>query len=692
MNTNTRIFISWSGKWGRDIAEFLNEEMFAINGYEPWVSFRDIEKGSEWYSETMKILSESDIGIFCFTPGVSTSPWFNFEAGYIAGKGYIEDKGYVESHVSGKGYNGDRMKKQSHRLYVIQFGDEEIYKPIDRYQATRANQINDWIDLVSQITNDRNFSNKWVNDRYPKLEEMLKKSENPPIKYFNDLNKILVDMCKSIDFLNQKRHDTMMNVCFHKIVLQSYQDARDRTKRISNSYSIPSYYYAPSLLSLQEDINIKPIVKAIALVNMEEQFWSQRVGREILRTSSNQNIRIFVFNDPRDFNNFYETLTRHSEKYRVCAISSKNLVDLVGTDYATDFSIIQSSITQDRLLALYEDANNLIHKEICFTCDKIRTEEYENKFHDILNFKYLVDISNNSDEKTIEDLSQAIFESTTTYSKKPIEMSAYIDISDYDEHEEKHAYYQEMMQHMIDICSQHSDKLKNKSISILELGAGTGIFSLRLIDQIQSLVQLDIIEIDWHCFHLLKHKIRERFKANKIIHDTANKLEIDIEHRERKTRINVYHQDSRWYDPDGKFDYVFSSFADHHIHNSDKQRYFYNVKRNLNSNGLFVIGDEFLREYNRDENGNRELALRDYHNHIIEIANNQGHHILASLEQAALESGIKETGDFKISCEEYDKYLINAGFSIDYSKKIGPLEIDNIGGVYVYQCKLKNIK
>ncbi len=678
-NETRRIFISWSGKWGREIADFLSERMFAINGYEAWVSFRDIQRGAEWYSATMEKLSESDVGIFCFTPGVLTSPWFNFEAGYMAGKGYIESR---ESRQE-----NNENQRQSHRLYVIQFGDENIYTPLDRYQSTTANQINDWVDLVSQITDDPNFSRTWVNDRYPELERLLRKNEKPPLKYFNDLNKTLVDICKTIDILNNRNQVAMENICFHKIILESYQDIKNRTKKISNSYSIPSYYYAPSLFSLQDDVNIQPIVKAIALVNMEEQFWSQLAGREILRTSKPENIRIFVFKDDKDFNNFYETLSVHSRKYQVYAISSKNLLDIVGADYATDFSIIQSSINGDRILALYEDANNLLDKGICFTCDQDHINEYEDRFQHILNFKYLVNISIIIETNTIEDLSKTIFQSTNTLLKKPIEMSAYIDITDYDRHEENHAYYQDMMQHMIYICLDHSQKLNNNSISILEMGAGTGIFSLRLIENINSLVKLDIIEIDWHCFHLLKSKIKECFNANTIISDVADKLEINIEHRERNTRINVYHKDSRWYDPNGKFDYIVSSFADHHIHDFDKQKYFDNVKRNLNSNGLFIIGDEFLRVYDQNKTDDKRNALEDYHNHIINIAKREGHHVLVSLEQAALESGIKGIGDFKVSCEEYERYLDNAGFRFDEPQKIGPLELDNVGGIYVYKCK-----
>jgi phospholipid N-methyltransferase len=475
-------------------------------------------------------------------------------------------------------------------------------------------------------------------------------------------------------------------VCVLTFNTSAFEELQHRTEKINNSYSIPSYYYAPYLVSLQEDVYIKPVVKAIALVDIEEQFWQQPVGRAILQTSNKQSIRIFAFNSEKDFNRFYETLKSHSLHYTVLAISNKNLLDILGNYYARDFSIIRSSVDGSRLLALYEDTdNNLIHKDICFSCDLDTIDKHEDKFNQIL--KYAINISSTADE--IEDLSKRIFQSLTTYSKKPIEMSAYIDISDYDQHEEEHAYYQEMMQYMIDVSIRHSKQLKQESVKVLELGAGTGIFTVRIINQIKNLSQLDIIEIDWHCFHILKHKIRQSFPIHQIISEHADKLEIDITHNSRTSRINVYHKDSREYDPEGQFDYVFSSFADHHIRSSDKQKYFTNVKNNVYHDGLFIVGDEFLRRYDSNDKQDRELALRNYHDHIIEIATNEGHYILARLEELALDSGLKETGDFKVSCQEYETHLERSGFIFDQPKKIGPLDLDGIGGVYVYQCRLK---
>ncbi|MFT4929832.1 MAG: glyoxylase I family protein, partial [Phenylobacterium sp.] len=75
-----------------------------------------------------------------------------------------------------------------------------------------------------------------------------------------------------------------------------------------------------------------------------------------------------------------------------------------------------------------------------------------------------------------------------------IEMGGYIAIEQYHEEEEKHAYYVEMMTKMTSIISERqvSGKLK-----ILEIGAGTGLYTKRLV-QIEH-VDVCAVEIDSEC-------------------------------------------------------------------------------------------------------------------------------------------------------------------------------------------------
>ena len=191
-------------------------------------------------------------------------------------------------------------------------------------------------------------------------------------------------------------------------------------------------------------------------------------------------------------------------------------------------------------------------------------------------------------------------------------------------------------------------------------GAGTGIFTKRLA-MIPNMSEIVALEIDWACF-------------KKLLYNTQGKY----------PHLTLLQEDSRTHNPEGKFHCVFSSFSDHHIKTKDKLLYFRNVRQNLLPGGLYIVGDEFLPSYKPDDEADRERALRAYHGHIIDIAREEGHEVLASLEEAALTSGLNRQGDFKLSCEEYEDLLTKSGFKFNPPEKIGPPDRDDIGGVYVY--------
>ncbi|WP_202895348.1 class I SAM-dependent methyltransferase [Iningainema tapete] len=240
---------------------------------------------------------------------------------------------------------------------------------------------------------------------------------------------------------------------------------------------------------------------------------------------------------------------------------------------------------------------------------------------------------------------------------KATEMSNYIDVEEYDQHEEKHAYYVDMMAEMSSILSKHRGD-DAKPCRVLELGAGTGIFTKRLA-KIPN-VQVVAVEIDVQCFQILKDNMQKYPSVELVNSDSC-----------------TYHYQ------EAEFDYIVSSFADHHIRTKDKQTYLQNVRRNLQPNGLFIVGDEFLPAHDPNNYDAWEAALQAYHYHIIDIALQQGEEKLANLEQDALKSGLEQNGDFKISCKQYEEFLTLTKFTFN-CKKIGPLNRDDVGGVYVY--------
>lgn len=79
-----KIFISWSGATSRQVAVALSNWLpKVIQGVHPFVSAKDIDKGTNWTYELTKELNDTNFGIICLAPDNLVSPWLNYEAGAI---------------------------------------------------------------------------------------------------------------------------------------------------------------------------------------------------------------------------------------------------------------------------------------------------------------------------------------------------------------------------------------------------------------------------------------------------------------------------------------------------------------------------------------------------------------------------------------------------------------------------------
>jgi TIR domain len=88
-----KFFISWSGDLSRKVAELLSTRLpNVLQGTKPWLSENDIDKGSIWFRDITKELSETGVGIVCLTRENKDSAWILFEAGALS-------KGLTKSRV-----------------------------------------------------------------------------------------------------------------------------------------------------------------------------------------------------------------------------------------------------------------------------------------------------------------------------------------------------------------------------------------------------------------------------------------------------------------------------------------------------------------------------------------------------------------------------------------------------------------
>jgi hypothetical protein len=80
-----KVFLSWSGQRSKEIASLLSDWLCCvIQASRPWISTRDLDRGSLWFGEINDQLKDTTVGIICLTQENKNRPWILFEAGALA--------------------------------------------------------------------------------------------------------------------------------------------------------------------------------------------------------------------------------------------------------------------------------------------------------------------------------------------------------------------------------------------------------------------------------------------------------------------------------------------------------------------------------------------------------------------------------------------------------------------------------
>ncbi len=236
--------------------------------------------------------------------------------------------------------------------------------------------------------------------------------------------------------------------------------------------------------------------------------------------------------------------------------------------------------------------------------------------------------------------------------KSSREMSNYIDIEEYHEAEATHPFYKEMVCEMLEQIGRRSNK---KEIKVVEFGAGTGLFT-RELSKIENL-KIDTVEIDEVCYSYLQKNL-------------GNK------------GIKLILGDAITYSGEEPYDIIVSCFAHDHIHFNKRLDYAKNVAKNLARGGIYIVGHEIIPEFLNEEE--RKKALRSFQGYIIWKAIQDGCEKVAGLELESLKSALAGIGDCKRHMVMFEEEMQIAGLKEIFRRKIGPLDKDNVGGVYVF--------
>lgn len=80
-----KVFLSWSGERSKKVASLLSDWLCCvIQASRPWISTRDLDRGSLWFGEINDQLKDTTVGIICLTQENKARPWILFEAGALA--------------------------------------------------------------------------------------------------------------------------------------------------------------------------------------------------------------------------------------------------------------------------------------------------------------------------------------------------------------------------------------------------------------------------------------------------------------------------------------------------------------------------------------------------------------------------------------------------------------------------------
>lgn len=159
-----KVFISWSGKRGKETAECLSSWIRqVIQAAETWISL-DIQKGIRWNEQIKNELEQSKVGIICLNKDNLQSEWVLFEAGALSKT--------QDAHVC---------------TFLLDVSPADIKPPLGQFQHTLfikedirklLQTINEKIIAVGEKSIPQKDLDEVFDVFYPKLEGKLNDIQN----------------------------------------------------------------------------------------------------------------------------------------------------------------------------------------------------------------------------------------------------------------------------------------------------------------------------------------------------------------------------------------------------------------------------------------------------------------------------------------------------------------------------------
>lgn len=118
-----------------------------MQAVDPWLSSRDIDRGSLWFTQISDQLANTSVGIVCLTQENKNNPWILFESGALA-------KGISSSRVC---------------TFLVDIKPNEIKDPLAQFNHTEPNK-----ESIYQLLRTINFSLGDLSLKEDILDEVFK--------------------------------------------------------------------------------------------------------------------------------------------------------------------------------------------------------------------------------------------------------------------------------------------------------------------------------------------------------------------------------------------------------------------------------------------------------------------------------------------------------------------------------------
>lgn len=218
--------------------------------------------------------------------------------------------------------------------------------------------------------------------------------------------------------------------------------------------------------------------------------------------------------------------------------------------------------------------------------------------------------------------------------KEQFQLSEHINLKEYDNYMKDKPLEQRITLDFV------IDRLKNnKSLEIIEFGAGTGRFTKLLLNVFPNL-KLTLVEPDRNCC----------LKLNNL--------------KDNYSQINIIQSSAEDFNSNLKFDIIIMATAFHHIPFKNKYRFLKLIKRLLNKNGMFLCGDNFIAEYKTMKERNQVLK-KSINKWISESKKDKDEKEL-KMAQKMKEIVFRKDygGEYFICPSKFESYLNNARLKI----------------------------